>query len=75
MPMAEQMFSRPENDRRVMLAWERFQQDPSTDPSSMRSLIDDSWRRCQLASVDPGQAQAPISITGGKLYQLSLIHI
>jgi transcriptional regulator of acetoin/glycerol metabolism len=70
MPMAEQMFSRPENDRRVMLAWERFQQDPSTDPSSMRSLIDDSWRRCQLASVDPGQAQAPISITGGKLYQL-----
>lgn len=70
MPNTEQMFSRPENDRRVMLAWERFQQDPSTDPSGLRSLIDDSWRRCQLASVDPGQAQAPITISGGKLYQL-----
>lgn len=70
MPNAEQMFSRPENDRRVILAWERFRQDLSVEPESLRSLIDDSWRRCQLASVDPGQAQAPITISGGKLYQL-----
>lgn len=70
MPFAKQMFSRPEDDSNVMLAWERFQLDPSTDSSGLRSLIDDSWRRCQLASVDPSRSQAPIVISDGDLYQL-----
>ena len=72
MPNAEQMFSRPENDRRVMSAWERFQQDQaySADAGSLRQLIDESWRRCQQASVDPARAHAPIPISEGRLYQL-----
>jgi len=74
MPNAEQMFSRPENDQRVMSAWERFQQDQATeletDAGALRRLIDDSWRRCQLASVDPGRSHAPIPISEGRLYQL-----
>lgn len=74
MPNAEQMFSRPENDRRVMSAWERFQRDQAHelegDAGVLRQLIDDSWRRCQLASVDPGRSHAPIPISEVRLYQL-----
>lgn len=68
--IADQMFSRPENDRRVMSAWDRFQREQSTDGATLRPVIDDSWRRCQQASVDPGQAQAPLPITESKLHLL-----
>ena len=72
MSNAEEMFSHPENDRRVMSAWEQFQQDQanSAETGTLRQLIDDSWRRCHSASVDPGRAQAPIPLSEGPLYQL-----
>lgn len=74
MANAEHLFSRPENDRRVMSAWERFQLDQApdleADAGALRRLIDDSWRRCQRASVDPGRSHAPTPISEGLLYQL-----
>lgn len=68
--MAEQMFSRPENDGCVMSAWERFQRGRELGTSTLRRLIDDSWRRCQQASVDPGRAQAPLPLPEGALHVL-----
>ncbi|MDF3835848.1 sigma-54-dependent Fis family transcriptional regulator [Cupriavidus basilensis] len=66
----EQMFSRPENDGRVMSAWERFQCGREADSSTLRRLIDDSWRRCQQASVNPDRANAPLPMSEDKLHLL-----
>ena len=53
-----QIFSEPKNDRQIMASWERFMSSGETQSNALRRLIDDSWRRCQNASVDPGRYQA-----------------
>lgn len=66
-----QMFSVPENDSRVMDSWERLLggvDQKSSDP--LRRLIDDSWRRCYGASVNPELYQAPPPIGEHQLYSL-----
>ena len=58
-PMGSQMFSRPENDGRIMDTWERFLGGVRGENNALRQLIDDSWQRCADASVDPGIDQGP----------------
>ena len=54
-----QMFSRPERDQDVMTHWERVLNGEESSSDALRRLIDDSWRRCLNAHVDPAKYQAP----------------
>ncbi|WP_346285237.1 sigma-54-dependent Fis family transcriptional regulator [Zoogloea sp.] len=65
-----QLFSVPENDGHIMTSWERFLSGDETASDALRRLIDDSWRRCQGASVDPGRDQAPPPIGEHFLHSL-----
>ena len=65
-----QMFSIPENDGHIMSSWERFLSGDEAASDALRRLIDDSWRRCQVASVDPGRYQAPPPIGENSLHTL-----
>jgi len=65
-----QMFSIPENDGRIMTSWERFLSGGESGSDALRRLIDDSWRRCYGASVDPGRYQAPEPIAEQSLHSL-----
>ncbi|TXG99311.1 MAG: sigma-54-dependent Fis family transcriptional regulator [Zoogloea sp.] len=64
------MFSVPENDGHIMSSWERFLSGDEAASDALRRLIDDSWRRCQGASVDPGRYQAPPPIGENSLHTL-----
>lgn len=72
--IASQMYSRPEQDSDIMSLWERLLNgdDCSTDP--LRRLIDDSWRRCLDARVDPGRYEAPPPLAEDSLYSLRHKH-
>ena len=65
-----QMFSIPENDGHIMSSWERFLSGDEAASDALRRLIDDSWWRCQVASVDPGRYQAPPPIGENSLHTL-----
>jgi transcriptional regulator of acetoin/glycerol metabolism len=65
-----QLFSVPENDHHIMASWERFLNGDEAGSDALRRLIDDSWRRCHGASVDPGIYQAPLPIKDHSLYSL-----
>lgn len=65
-----QMFSVPENDGRVMASWERFLNGCEPGSDALRRLIDDSWRRCFGASVDPSRFQAPPPVGENSLHSL-----
>lgn len=68
--MPGQMFSIPENDGHIMSSWERFLSGDEAASDALRRLIDDSWRRCKGASVDPGRHQAPPPIGENSLHTL-----
>lgn len=65
-----QLFSVPENDRHIMASWERFLSGDEGGSDALRRLIDDSWRRCHGASVDPAIYQAPPPIKENSLHSL-----
>lgn len=69
-----QMFSRPERDRDVMTHWERLLSGEECSSDALRRLIDDSWRRCLNAHVDPGKFQAPPPLSENSLYSLQQKH-
>lgn len=52
------LFSRPEDDSRVRESWQRFLKDGGASPDSLRCLVEDSWKRCAGANVDPSINQA-----------------
>ena len=56
------MFSRPEDDGRVRQSWENFLSHGDAATDSLRCLVEDSWRRCVGANVDPtiNQAASPL---------------
>ncbi len=65
-----QMFSVPENDGHISTSWERFLSGDEAGSDALRRLIDDSWRRCHGASVDPERFQAPPPIGEHSLHSL-----
>ncbi|MBS0357571.1 MAG: sigma-54-dependent Fis family transcriptional regulator [Proteobacteria bacterium] len=64
------MFSIPENDGHIMTSWERFLSGDETGSDALRRLIDDSWRRCHGASVDPERHRAPEPLAEQSLHSL-----
>ncbi|MCX7179424.1 MAG: sigma-54-dependent Fis family transcriptional regulator [Proteobacteria bacterium] len=52
-------FSRPEHNPGVRDSWQRFVQGEGTSADVLRFQVEDSWRRCVGAKVDPGISQAP----------------
>lgn len=72
--MNRQWFSRPENDRRIRSAWERFLSNGGAPSDALRCLIDDSWRRCLSGSVDPLKIHAPPPLTTEQLAALRRRH-
>ncbi|GLK61475.1 MULTISPECIES: sigma-54-dependent Fis family transcriptional regulator [Azotobacter] len=65
-----QMFPVPENDDRIKVLWERFLNGGEPGSDALRRLIDDSWRRCLGASVDPDRFQAPPPLSEHSLHSL-----
>ena len=53
------LFSRPEHDNKVQETWEHFLKDGGGSADALRCLVEDSWRRCVGANVDPSISQAP----------------
>jgi transcriptional regulator of acetoin/glycerol metabolism len=55
----------------LRFAWERFlADDEEEDPGIVREAIADSWRRCQVAGVDPtGSRKAPIVADEGETHE------
>ncbi len=54
-----QIFSNPASDTSIMSAWENYLSGEPCQSDALRRLIDDSWRRCHTAQVDPGRESAP----------------
>lgn len=57
-----ELFSRPEDDNRIRESWESFLRNGGASPDSLRCLVEDSWKRCVGANVDPSidQAASPL---------------
>lgn len=52
-------LSRPDHDSRVLLAWEHMLSGEMASSGDLRSVIDDSWRRCLDGRVNPKADGAP----------------
>jgi transcriptional regulator of acetoin/glycerol metabolism len=70
MQSSNQIFSLPENDERVSSTWEKFLSGEACGSDALRRLIDDSWRRCQSAEVDPERDKAPPPLGEDSLQRL-----
>ena len=46
-------------DAGVAAAFERFRRSGGSAPLGVRSVIDESWRRCFRAGIDPTPQRAP----------------
>ena len=73
-PHPSQIFSRPEDDTNIMSTWERFLSGEVCGSDAIRRLIDDSWRRCHSAQVDPGRDKAPPALPEDDLHSLLSEH-
>lgn len=69
-----QRLSNPQNNRKIMAAWEEFLSGHAPPPNALRCLIDDSWRRCLEVQVDPGRRQAPSPVNEAALNSLQYQH-
>jgi sigma-54 dependent transcriptional regulator, acetoin dehydrogenase operon transcriptional activator AcoR len=53
-----QRLSNPQNNLKIMAAWEGFLSGQAPQANALRCMIDDSWRRCLEVQVDPARLQA-----------------
>ncbi len=58
-----QRLSDPENNNRVISAWESVMSGHAPAPNALRRLINDSWKRCLDARIDPVNLHPP-SVVG-----------
>lgn len=72
--MRREWFSRPENDSRIRVSWERFLSGDGMPSDALRCLVDDSWRRCLTESVDPLKGHAPPPLAADQLAALRRRH-
>jgi len=68
------LFSRPEHDRKVRESWEGFLKEGGCAPDALRFLVEDSWRRCLGAKVDPSISQAGQPLREGDVSELRHEH-
>ena len=62
-------FPSPEHDARIMSAWEHLVGGGQFGPNAVRSVVDDSWRRCLDSRVDPAVDRAPPPVGENRLAQ------
>jgi len=55
------LLSNPEQHHQLLDIWEQFVVEQSYPANLMRSVVEESWRRCQESNVDPLIAHAPLS--------------
>jgi transcriptional regulator of acetoin/glycerol metabolism len=63
-------FPHPEQEKRVMAAWERFLLGRDVPPNVVRDVIAGSWERCHFSGVDPERSQAAVPLSDGELRAL-----
>ena len=54
-----ELFSNPEHEKKVRASWESFLRGGSTSRDVLRGHVEDSWKRCVAANVDPSISKAP----------------
>ncbi|MFA5704346.1 MAG: sigma-54-dependent Fis family transcriptional regulator [Advenella sp.] len=69
-----QRLSNPDNDNRVISAWESVMNGHTPAPNALRRLINDSWRRCLDARIDPVHLQPPSMLEDDQLLILQQRH-
>ena len=68
------LLSRPVDQQLLISAWERFLVDDESLKRIIRPLVEDSWKRCQKADIDPGLGQAPMKAAGEHFESLRQRH-
>lgn len=58
------LFSNPENEPKVRESWERFLSGQECYHDALRSHVEESWKRCINANVDPSISKAPDPLSG-----------
>ena len=69
-----QRLSNPQNNVKIMAAWEGFLSGHAPQANALRCLIDDSWRRCLAVQVDPARRQALPPVNEATLHSLQHQH-
>jgi len=69
-----QRLSNPQNNVKIMAAWEGFLSGHAPQANALRCLIDDSWRRCLAVQVDPARRQALPPVNEATLNSLQHQH-
>jgi sigma-54 dependent transcriptional regulator, acetoin dehydrogenase operon transcriptional activator AcoR len=67
-------FPHPDQERRVMAAWEQFLGRRDLPPHAVRDVIEGSWERCTSSGVDPGRSQAAMPLMEEALRALQHAH-
>src|SRR5260370_22517725 len=67
-------FPHPDQERRVMAAWEQFLGRRDLPPHAVRDVIEGSWERCTSSGVDPGRSQAAMPLVEDALRALQHAH-
>src|SRR5712671_7786965 len=67
-------FPHPDQERRVMAAWEQFLGRRDGPPHAVRDVIEGSWERCSSSGVDPERSQAAMPLPEETLRALQHAH-
>ncbi|HKX03006.1 MAG TPA: sigma-54-dependent Fis family transcriptional regulator [Methylomirabilota bacterium] len=67
-------FPHPDQERRVMAAWEQFLGRHDMPLHAVRDVIEGSWERCTSSGVDPGRSQAAMPLPEEALRALQHAH-
>ena len=67
-------FPHPDQERRVMAAWEQFLRGRELPPHAVRDVIEGSWERCTSSGVDPARSQAAVPLPEEALRTLQKAH-
>ena len=67
-------FPEPDQERRVMAAWEQFLRRHDVPPHAVRDVIEGSWERCSSSGVDPERSQAAMPLVEEALRALQHAH-
>src|SRR6266436_2625209 len=67
-------FPHPDQEKRVLAAWEQFLRGCELPPHAVRDVIEGSWERCTSSGVDPGRSQAAMPLMEEALRALQHAH-
>ncbi len=67
-------FPHPDQEKRVLAAWEQFLRGCELPPHAVRDVIEGSWERCTSSGVDPERSQAAMPLPEEALRTLQHAH-